>query len=114
MTNEWNLFRNTESVTNLDLEFLKVEISQLFPFYDMRYNINSVAFFCRIDKETLEQKFESLRIALSKKGYIPMLRYEKGEHIIYVIQSPKRKEKSGHQSVHQLPGRTHHGRIGYI
>ena len=94
MPGNWNPFRNENNVTNLDIDLLKREISQRFPFYEVKSNLNTVAFFCRIDEETLEGNFDSLRKSLSEKGYIPMLRYEKGEHIIYIIQKPKKKEKS--------------------
>jgi len=94
MPDNWNPFRNENNVTNLDIEFLKREVGQRFPFYEVKSNLNTVAFFCRIDEETLEGNFESLRNSLSEKGYVPMLRYEKGEHILYIIQKPKRKEKS--------------------
>jgi len=93
MPDEWSPFESIDNVTNLDVELLKREIGRHFPFYDIKYNINTAAFFCRIDEETLEEKFDSLRRSLIEKGYIPMLRYEKGEHIIYVIQKPERKEK---------------------
>jgi len=92
MSDTWNFF-NQKDNTNSDVELLKEEVAQRFPFYDMRWNDNTVAFFCRIDKEVLEEKFDELRKSLSKKGYIPMLRYENGEHIIYVVKKPKRKEK---------------------
>jgi membrane-associated protease RseP (regulator of RpoE activity) len=94
MPDNWNPFRNENNVTNLDIELLKREVGQRFPFYEVKSNLNTVAFFCRIDKETLEKNFDSLRKSLSEKGYVPMLRYEKGEHTIYIIQKPKRKEKS--------------------
>jgi len=94
MSDNWNPFRNENNVTKLDIEFLKREVGQRFPFYEVKSNLNTVAFFCRIDKETLEKNFDSLRHSLSEKGYVPMLRYEKGEHILYIIQKPKRKEKS--------------------
>jgi len=94
MPDNWNPFRNENSVTNLDVELLKREVGQRFPFYEVKSNLNTVAFFCRIDEKTLEGNFDSLRKSLSEKGYVPMLRYIKGEHIIYIIQKPKRKEKS--------------------
>ena len=94
MPDNWNPFRNENNVTNLDIELLKREVGKRFPFYEVKSNLNTVAFFCRIDEETLEGNFDSLRKSLSEKGYVPMLRYEKGEHIIYIIQKPKRKEKS--------------------
>ena len=59
----------------------------------MKYNAHTVAFFCRIDEITLEDNFDSLRKSLSEKGYTPMLRHEKGEHIIYVIKKPIKKQK---------------------
>lgn len=93
MPDNWKPSETENNVTDLDIELLKREIGQLFPFYDLRYDVNNAAFFCRIDEEFLEEKFDSLRKSLSEKGYIPMIRYEKGEHIIYVMQKPKRKEK---------------------
>jgi len=90
----WNPFENKDNETNLDLELLKSEVGKHFPYYDMRYNKTTAAFFCNIDKEILEKKFDSLRRTLKEKGYIPMLRHEQGEHIIYIVQKPKRKEKS--------------------
>ena len=93
MPNPWNPFDQNENTT-LDIEILKKEVAQRFPFYDIKYNSKSAAFFCRIDKESLEEKFDDLRRSLSKKDYIPMLRYEKGEHVIYITKKPFRKEKS--------------------
>ena len=93
MPTDWSNIEQTIKDTTLDIEFLKREVGQRFPFYDMKYNISTVVFFCRIDEETLEEKFDSLRISLKEKGYIPMLRFEKGEHIIYVVKKPRRKER---------------------
>ena len=89
----WNPFGSSEVNTDFDLEYLKTEVGQRFPFYDVRFNPNGVAFFCRVDKEILEEKFDSLRLSLSEKGYIPMLKYKSGEQIIYIIKKGKRKEK---------------------
>jgi len=93
MPENWNPFSSTNVTTNLDIDLLKSEVGQRFPFYDLRYDLDAAAFFCRIDKETLERNFDDLRKALSGKGYIPILRYEKGEHVIYIKRKPKRKEK---------------------
>lgn len=89
----WNPFDNTNNSTDLDIEFLKIEIGRHFPFYDVKYVKDTAAFFCRIDENLLEEKFDSLRKSLSSKGYIPILRYEHGEHIIYITKKLKRKEK---------------------
>lgn len=94
MSESRDSFGTSNDVTDLDIELLKREVGQRFPFYDIRSTANTVAFFCRVDKEFLEEKFDSLRRSLSEKGYVPMLRYEKGEHIIYIIKKTKRKERS--------------------
>jgi len=93
MPESWDSFETIKKDTELDIELLKREVGKCFPFYDVRSIKNTVAFFCRVDKESLEEKFDSLRRSLSEKGYVPLLRYEKGEHIIYIIKKPKRKEK---------------------
>jgi len=89
----WNPFDNTTNATDLDIESLKIEVGKHFPFYDVKYGKDAVAFFCKIDEKLLEEKFDSLRKSLSEKGYIPMLRHEVGEHIIYVIRKPKIKKR---------------------
>jgi len=93
MSNNFDSFEKKTVETNLDIELLKREIGQYFPFYDLKFDYKTAAFFCRIDEVSLEEKFDLLRRSLSEKGYIPMLRYEKGEHVIYVIKKIKRKEK---------------------
>jgi membrane-associated protease RseP (regulator of RpoE activity) len=79
---------------NLELEYLKHEVGLRFPFYDVKFNSDGYIFLCNIDKETLSSNFESLRINLSKKGYIPILRHNKEKHLIYITKKPKRKERS--------------------
>jgi membrane-associated protease RseP (regulator of RpoE activity) len=76
-----------------DLDLLQREVGQRFPFYDMKSNINTVAFFCRIDEETLEEKFEALRLTLLQKQYIPMIKKEHGEFVIYVVKKPQQKKQ---------------------
>jgi membrane-associated protease RseP (regulator of RpoE activity) len=94
MPDNWDLFKTNFVNSNLDVELLKKEVGQRFPYYDVRIDTNTIAFFCRVDEESLEKNFDSLRRSLAEKGYIPMLRVENGEHIIYIISKPKRKQKS--------------------
>jgi len=95
MPDENNIFEPLPVEPPFDTAFLQREVGQRFPFYDMKSNVNTVAFFCRIDEVTFEEKFESLRLALSEKGYSPFLRYEQGEHVLYVVKKPvARKKKS--------------------
>lgn len=93
MPDDQNNFQPIPVQPPFDIELLQREVGQRFPFYDMRSNVSTVAFFCRIDEGTFEEKFESLRLSLLEKGYIPMIRLEHGEHIIYIVQKPPRKKK---------------------
>jgi len=93
MPENWNPFSMGTSNTNLDIELLKSEVGQRFPFYEMKYNADTAAFYCRIDEAALEKNFDDLRRSLSDKGYIPILRFDKGEHIIFITKKPKRKER---------------------
>ncbi len=93
MPDNWSNFENFNKNSDIDIEYLKKEIGQHFPFYDMKFDYKTAAFYCRIDEDTLEEKFNSLRKSLFKKEYIPMLRYEKGEQIIYIIKKLRSKEK---------------------
>lgn len=92
-TYNWNPFDEKNIETELDIELLKTEIGKNFPFYNYKYDKKTAAFFCRIDEEKLEEKFDLLRISLSQKGYIPMIRYEQGEHVIYILKKSKRKKR---------------------
>ena len=80
--------------TNLDIEYLKKEVGQRFPFYDMKFNLNTAAFYCRIDEENLENNFDLLRLSLKEKNYVPMLKFERGEHVIYIVKKLEKKGKS--------------------
>ncbi len=93
MPDKWNNFDQIPVEPPFDVELLQREVGQRFPFYDMKSNINTVAFFCRIDEETLEEKFESLRLTLLEKQYIPMIKNEHGEYIIYVVKKPVSKKR---------------------
>ncbi len=93
MPDTWSNPNQIPVESPFDLELLQREVGQRFPFYDMKSNINTVAFFCRIDEETLEEKFESLRQTLLEKQYIPMIKNEHGESIIYVVKKPQSKKR---------------------
>lgn len=93
MPEEQNPPQQPIPVTTLDIELLKREVGEKFSFYDMKYDLNTAVFFCRLDEIDSEEKFSALRKSLSEKGYVPMLRYEQGEHLLYIIKKPKRKVK---------------------
>jgi Zn-dependent protease len=76
-----------------EIDLLKKEVGQHFPFYDFRIQDITTVFFCNVDQVTLEQNFESLRQALSPKDFIPFLRKEHGEYLLYITKKPKLKEQ---------------------
>jgi len=84
---------SAQGVVSLDIELLKREVGQRFPFYDVRFDQSSAMFYVRIDADTVDEHFDSLHAALSEKGYLPLLRYDHGEHILYVTLKPRVKKK---------------------
>ncbi len=77
---------------NYDIERIKSIVGRYFPFYEFKVGIEAIAFYCRVDKDTLEENFESLRKSLSEYRYIPILKYEGGENVIYIIKKQKKRE----------------------
>ena len=77
-----------------EIEFVKGLVARYFPVYDVRVSYDVVQFFCRVDDATLEERFESMREEMAKQGYIPMISYDKGEHIVTVAKKPDAKYRS--------------------
>ena len=93
MPDYWSQNNQQSTATSLNMELLKQEVGKYFPFYDLRFNLNTAAFYCNVDKDSLDKNFDKLRISLSSKGYIPILRYEKGENIVYITKKRKIKKR---------------------
>ena len=77
-----------------EIEFVKSLVARHFPVYDVRVTYDVVEFFCRVDNTTLEDEFERLRVEMGESGYIPMMIYDKGEHIVTVAKKPLTKYRS--------------------
>jgi len=77
-----------------EIEFVKGLVAKHFPVYDVRVNYDVVQFFCRVDPAMLEDSFERLREEMAQHQYIPMITYEKGEHIIQVARKPQTRHRS--------------------
>jgi membrane-associated protease RseP (regulator of RpoE activity) len=89
----WNSEEQENFSSEEEIKYLKDEVSKRFPLYNIRTSSEAIAFFIKIDEETLEENFDMLRNSLYQKQYIPMLRHEKGEDVLYIIRKPQRKEK---------------------
>jgi len=65
-----------------------------FPVYDMRFDEHVVHLYVTPDPATLEAQFSALKDDLKRVGLVPLLRYEGGEHSIYVVHKPQRRFRS--------------------
>ncbi len=77
-----------------EIERIKALVARYFPVYDVRVSYDVVQFFCRVEDATLEERFEEMREDMAKQGYIPMIVYDKGEHIITVAKKPSTRYRS--------------------
>ncbi|MFQ5837529.1 MAG: site-2 protease family protein [Thermoplasmata archaeon] len=77
-----------ESVAE-EVERVKAIVGRFFPIYETRVRPEAMAFYVRIDPHFLDQNFEGLREELKNRSYIPILRDEGGEHILYVQRTPR-------------------------
>lgn len=73
------------------IEAVKAVVGRFFPIYEVRVRPEALAFHVHVDSALLDEAFEGLRQELKTRAYIPVLRLERGEHIIYVQQTPPRK-----------------------
>ena len=77
-----------------EIELVKGLVAKHFPVYDVRVDYDEVKFYVRADPTTLEENFELLREQMGESGYIPVIVYERGEHVIHVGKKPKAKYRS--------------------
>jgi hypothetical protein len=79
-----------EKEVQKEIEDLKRMVGRFFSVYDVRVGLDALAFYLRVNEDMLEENFENLRNLL-KPNYIPMLTYEGGEHILFIMRKPKMK-----------------------
>ncbi|MGP8073114.1 MAG: site-2 protease family protein [Thermoplasmata archaeon] len=72
-----------------ELERIRRVVGALFPIYDTRLGPQSLILTVQVDPATLEVKFDRLRRELWAAGYVPILRYQMGEHYLEVVPRPK-------------------------
>jgi membrane-associated protease RseP (regulator of RpoE activity) len=72
-----------------EVESVKAIVGRFFPIYEVRVRPEAMAFYVRIDPHLLNDKFEGLRQELKARSYVPFLRVEGGEHILYVQRTPR-------------------------
>lgn len=77
-----------------EIEHVKSVVARHFPVYDVKVSYDVVEFYCRVDETMLEESFERLREEMAPQGYIPMITYRKGEHVVIVGKKPKSRHRS--------------------
>ncbi|HUR70306.1 MAG TPA: site-2 protease family protein [Candidatus Thermoplasmatota archaeon] len=76
-----------------DAAALRARIEQRFRVYDVQTDEHVVAFYVDAPKDTLERDFNELKAELKADGLVPLLKYQGGEHAIYVLRHPERRKR---------------------
>ncbi|HWG92127.1 MAG TPA: site-2 protease family protein [Candidatus Thermoplasmatota archaeon] len=79
------------AATLLDVASLRATVERRFPVYDVQYDPNIVTFYVSVDPATLEPQFEALREELRRQQLLPLLKYQGGEHALFIVEKPERK-----------------------
>lgn len=77
----------------LDLASVRARLEARFRVYDVQAEENVLAFYIDAPKEGLEREFNALKGELKEVGLIPLLKYQGGEHAIYVLRNPLRSRR---------------------
>ena len=77
----------------LDLASVRARLEARFRVYDVQAEENVLAFYIDAPKEGLEAEFNGLKRELKDVGLIPLLKYQGGEHAIYVLRNPVRPRR---------------------
>lgn len=73
---------------HIDVVALRARMEQRFRVYDVQQDEHVVAFYIDAPRETLENDFEALKQELRPDGLVPLLKFQGGEHAIYVLRRP--------------------------
>ncbi|MEE9163908.1 MAG: site-2 protease family protein [Thermoplasmata archaeon] len=74
-----------------EVEEVRALVGRHFAIYDIRVRPEAIAVYVRVEAPQLEERFEALRLEMRGGKYLPLLRLEGGEHILYVQRSPPRR-----------------------
>jgi membrane-associated protease RseP (regulator of RpoE activity) len=74
-----------------EVEEVRALVGRHFAIYDIRVRPEAIAVYVRVEATQLDERFEALRLEMRGGKYIPLLRLEGGEHILFVQRSPPRR-----------------------
>ncbi len=73
---------------------LRAIVERRFPVYDVQADDSVVAFYVNVQADTVEANFDALKNELKRSNLIPILKYQGGEHSIFVLEKPVRNRRS--------------------
>ena len=77
-----------------DIPALRAQIERRFRVYDVQSDEHVVAFYVDAPHDTVERDFHELKQELKAQSLVPLLKYQGGEHAIYILRTPQRKRRS--------------------
>lgn len=77
----------------LDVPNIRARIEQRFRVYDVQTEEHVAAFYIDAPADTLEREFDALKAELKPEGLVPILKYQGGEHAIFVLRNPIRNKR---------------------
>jgi len=84
---EWNSFP-----LKSDAEYIRKVVEKYFKVYEAKEGENTFFIHMPLDN-TLEKRFEDLRMEFKEMDFIPFLQHERGEYVLHVIKKPRLKTK---------------------
>ena len=81
-------------LTEEKIDDLRSRVSRYFPVYSTMLERDTVVFFCDVDEDSLEERFNRLRIELREMGFIPILKPSKGEYLLYLAPFDQKRGRS--------------------
>lgn len=69
-------------------EQLRAIVGRVFPVYDQQVQGESVAFFVTVQPGSSDEGFQRLRRDLDAVGYLPVLKFQGGEHVVMAVPKP--------------------------
>ncbi|MGQ0535534.1 MAG: site-2 protease family protein [Methanobacteriota archaeon] len=80
-------------VDPLTLDAVRPVVERRFRVYDTRADEHVLLFYVQLSSADLEGDFGRLKTELQERGLVPILRYEGGEHAIFVVRKPYLTER---------------------
>lgn len=82
-----------DAIGNLELEKIRAEVERYFQVYEYKLDREGMVFFCkRESEEDIDYRFDLLRDSLSRYDFLPLLRKEGGEYLLFIFPAKIRRK----------------------